>query len=58
MKQLKTVNLNTLMDRLRVQSIIQRLIRSVGREQALETILEAIRLEFPENSDKIQQRTK
>lgn len=44
----KTVNLNTLMDRLRIQSIIQRLIRSQGREVALETILQAIELEFPE----------
>jgi hypothetical protein len=36
------------MERLRIQSILQRLIKAQGREQALETVLEAIRLEFPQ----------
>ena len=40
------------MERLRIQSILQRLIRAQGREQALETVLEAIRLEFPEQVNK------
>lgn len=38
------------MERLRIQSILQRLIKCQGRAQALETVLEAIRLEFPENN--------
>jgi len=42
--------ITTLMERLRIQSILQRLIRSQGRDQALETVLEAIRLEFPETT--------
>jgi hypothetical protein len=42
--------IQTLMERLRIQSILQRMIKAQGREQALETVLEAIRLEFPENT--------
>ena len=38
------------MERLRIQSILQRMIKSQGRDQALETVLEAIRLEFPETA--------
>jgi len=44
------IRIATLMERLRIQSILQRMIKSQGREQALETVLEAIRLEFPENT--------
>jgi hypothetical protein len=40
------------MERLRIQSILQRLIRTQGREQALDTVLEAIALEFPERISK------
>ena len=47
---MNSANIQMLMERLRIQSIIQRLIKAQGREQALETILEAIRLEFPEKS--------
>ena len=44
---MSTIRIQTLMERLRIQSILQRLIKAQGREQALETVLEAIRLEFP-----------
>jgi hypothetical protein len=44
--------IQTLMERLRIQSIIQRLVRSLGREAALEVVSEAIRLEFPEDKTK------
>jgi hypothetical protein len=47
---MSSVHIQTLMERLRIQSILQRLIKAQGREQALETVLEAIRLEFPENN--------
>ena len=40
------------MERLRIQSILQRLIRSQGRDLALDTVLEAIRLEFPDQISK------
>lgn len=40
------------MERLRIQSILQRMIRTQGREQALDTVLEAIALEFPERISK------
>jgi hypothetical protein len=40
------------MERLRIQSILQRLIRSQGRDLALDTVLEAIRLEFPDQITK------
>jgi hypothetical protein len=40
------------MERLRIQSILQRLIKAQGREQALDTVLEAIALEFPERISK------
>jgi hypothetical protein len=49
---MSTIRIATLMERLRIQSILQRLIRAQGREQALETVLEAIRLEFPEQVNK------
>lgn len=42
------MDLNKLMERLRIQSIIQRLVRTHGREAALEVILQAIALEFPD----------
>lgn len=44
------IRIATLMERLRIQSILQRMIKSQGREQALDTVLEAIRLEFPETT--------
>jgi hypothetical protein len=44
-----SIKIATLMERLRIQSILQRLIKAQGREQARETVLEAIRLEFPES---------
>ena len=49
---MSSLYITTLMERLRIQSILQRLIKSQGREQALETVLEAIRLEFPEKISK------
>jgi hypothetical protein len=49
---MSTIKIATLMERLRIQSILQRLIRSQGREQALDTVLEAIALEFPERISK------
>jgi hypothetical protein len=49
---MSTIKIATLMERLRIQSILQRLIRAQGRDQALETVLEAIRLEFPERISK------
>ena len=42
-----SIRINTLMDRLRIQSILQRLIKTQGADQALATVLEAIALEFP-----------
>jgi hypothetical protein len=47
---MSSVRIQTLMERLRIQSILQRMIKSQGRDQALETVLEAIRLEFPETT--------
>ena len=47
---MSSIKIQTLLERLRIQSILQRMIKSQGREQALETVLEAIRLEFPENT--------
>jgi len=47
---MSSVRIQSLMERLRIQSILQRMIKSQGREQALETVLEAIRLEFPETT--------
>ncbi len=44
------IRIHTLLERLRIQSILQRMIKSQGRDQALETVLEAIRLEFPETT--------
>ena len=44
------IRIHTLMERLRIQSILQRMIRAQGRDQALECVLEAIRLEFPETT--------
>lgn len=44
---MNTIKIATLMERLRIQSILQRLIKAQGREQALETVLAAIALEFP-----------
>lgn len=52
-----SIRIQTLMERLRIQSILQRLIRSQGRDQALETVLEAIRLEFPEKISKGNETT-
>ena len=45
---MSSLKIQTLMERLRIQSILQRLIKAQGRDLALETVLEAIRLEFPE----------
>jgi hypothetical protein len=47
---MSNIRIHTLLERLRIQSILQRMIKSQGREQALETVLEAIRLEFPETT--------
>jgi hypothetical protein len=47
---MSSVRIQTLMERLRIQSILQRMIKSQGRDQALECVLEAIRLEFPETT--------
>ena len=47
---MSNIRIHTLMERLRIQSILQRMIKSQGREQALDTVLEAIRLEFPETT--------
>jgi len=47
---MSNIRIHTLMERLRIQSILQRMIKSQGREQALETVLEAIHLEFPETT--------
>jgi hypothetical protein len=47
-----SIKIATLMERLRIQSILQRLIRSQGRDLALDTVLEAIRLEFPDQITK------
>ena len=44
---MSTIRIQTLMERLRIQCILRRLIKAQGRDQALETVLEAIRLEFP-----------
>jgi hypothetical protein len=44
---MSTIKIATLMERLRIQSILQRLIKAQGRDQALATVLEAIALEFP-----------
>ena len=49
---MSNIRIQSLMERLRIQSILQRMIKSQGREQALECVLEAIHLEFPENSIK------
>ena len=35
------------MERLRIQCILRRLIKAQGRDQALDTVLAAISLEFP-----------
>jgi|Laugrespbdmm15dd_1035085.scaffolds.fasta_scaffold96561_1 hypothetical protein len=51
-----STGVNLLMERLRIQSILQRLIRAQGREQALDTVLEAIRLEFPESQGKLNEK--
>jgi hypothetical protein len=45
------------MERLRIQSILQRMIKAQGREQALETVLEAIRLEFPESTSNKEKKS-
>ena len=55
---MSSLHIQTLMERLRIQSILQRLIKSQGREQALETVLEAIRLEFPEQISKSNETQK
>ena len=43
------------MERLRIQGILKRLIKTQGRDQALETVLEAIRLEFPASINTINE---
>ena len=56
---MSSLYITTLMERLRIQSILQRLIKSQGRDQALSTVLEAIALEFPEqisNTHEIPQK--
>ena len=42
----------TLLERLRVQSIIRRLVRDHGAAVALQTVLTAVSLEFPEHTAK------
>ena len=54
---MSSIRIQTLMERLRIQSIIQRLIKSQGREQALDLVLEAIGLEFPEHISKGNETT-
>ena len=49
---MSNIRIQSLMERLRIQSILQRLIKTQGREQALETVLQAIALEFPEHISK------
>jgi hypothetical protein len=49
---MSTIKVQTLMERLRIQSILQRLIKAQGREQALDVVLKAIALEFPEHISK------
>jgi len=54
---MSSVNIQNLMERLRIQSILQRLIKAQGRDTALATVLEAIRLEFPEQVSKAHETT-
>ena len=54
---MSNIRIATLMERLRIQSILQRLIKSQGREQALETVLEAIGLEFPETTSNKEKKS-
>ena len=49
---MSSIHIATLLERLRIQSILQRLIKAQGREQALDVVLEAIRLEFPDQVSK------
>ena len=49
---MSTQRIQTLMERLRIQSILQRLIRTQGRDSALDVVLQAIDLEFPEHISK------
>jgi hypothetical protein len=49
---MSSLHIQTLMERLRIQSILQRLIRAQGREAALDVVLKAIALEFPEHISK------
>lgn len=54
---MSNIRIHTLMERLRIQSILQRMIKTQGREQALETVLEAIRLEFPETTSNKEKKS-
>ena len=54
---MSSVRIQTLMERLRIQSILQRMIKAQGREQALETVLEAIRLEFPKTTSNKEKKS-
>jgi hypothetical protein len=44
---MSSIKIATLMERLRIQCILRRLIKAQGRDQALDTVLAAIGLEFP-----------
>ena len=52
---MSSVGFAALMERLRIQCILKRLIRAQGPEQALETVLTAIRLEFPASINTIDE---
>jgi hypothetical protein len=52
---MSSVRIAALMERLRIQCILKRLIKAQGREQALETVLDAIRLEFPASINTINE---
>jgi hypothetical protein len=54
---MSTAKIATLMERLRIQSILQRMIKAQGHEQALDTVLEAIRLEFRQPISKANETT-
>lgn len=43
---MSTLRIQTLMERLRIQSIIQRLIQAHGAESALEIVMTAVEFEF------------
>ena len=50
-------DISTLMERLRIQSIIQRLKRSIGEQAALDVVLSATELEFRDTINKTNEQT-